>query len=1099
MLRNGDLPGALRLLQMSQERYPSPQVESIIHQIEVLGETQAHGEGASRGNGNDRHQLKQNADSVVCTPDDPTTKPFVSILIATYNRARYLPAALQSALSQNYSNFEVVVVDDGSTQDTRSVVELTGDRRVRYIRKEHSGAPLTMNRGLAEAIGEYVIQLNDDDKMLPGALAMYVDLAKRHPDHDVIFGELEYIEEGKVTRDWKYPRYNGKVPLNKVFRGCPIPHGGSLIRKSLFERFGKFDPTFPRAFDWEWWSRVLPHVNVLHSGQFVYQWHIHSQSLTSLTAKDLSNVDTQFEAEEAEILRRMISRHSWQELFPSQGWNNPRKARAEAFLMAAMEFLRWGAKEDARKLLERSRKLVAIPATYFSLSHLAERDGDLRRALELNLCGLAVSPADEKLLAQQSQLLTLLSQAPNVNDRPRRRPKGRKFVNITIVTFNRLPYTQSCIEALHRNTFFPHVITAVDNGSTDGTPEWLTEMKRLGAIDNLILHPDNRGLAVAANDGWECEDSDYYMRLDNDIVIQKPGWLAPMVELLDRVPTIGMVGYNFEPTFFPLTTRNGFAIRLKPSGGNLGGGCLMVPRRTHEKLGFWAECFDKYGEEDAEYGLRVHCAGLLNAYLADEDIGLHLPDGRAARIDDELRIVSSEDPAYRQFKDEQRQKNYDLRVQMGQACQTGDRPLYQPRGEDSNHTGHASTETNMKGSSGRGMASLGNGKGGLEDGNRITEESPRLRVTPPVDKKIAAIYSNDPEFFACPYIRIWSPLSVSEEFGAIGGCSIAESVTRCNVKPATFADVIILQRDFPNHIEAVDRILAIARSRGVPVLLDTDDDLLNLPTEHPAAALSVVLRSSLDRIARQLDGFIVSTDYLATTFRKYGKPTYVVPNYVDDRIWRMEPLNRNPDKLIIGYMGTPTHREDLDCAIPALKELLRRYEGRLELWLWGDITEALRATPGVKMASPLNTSYPAFVRDFIANRPDIAVAPLRDIPFNRSKSPIKFYEYSILRIPGVYSKVGPYDAAVREGQTGLLVENTEENWTKALENLITDATLRNRIGATSRIEVMREHSISSKGGALSDVLAEVVRQAKVRRAPALMRSDFVPQMAEAVA
>jgi len=342
------------------------------------------------------------------------------------------------------------------------------------------------------------------------------------------------------------------------------------------------------------------------------------------------------------------------------------------------------------------------------------------------------------------------------------------------------------------------------------------------------------------------------------------------------------------------------------------------------------------------------------------------------------------------------------------------------------------------------------------------------------EKKTVVVYSSDPEYYACPYIRIWSPLSVSSLFESVNGVSVQEKGIRCSTKPAHFADVILLQRDFPIHFEAVEKLLDIAAERGVPVILESDDDLINLPKEHPAAPIAQHLREGLDKVGHRLSGFIVSTEPLASTFASYGKPTIVVPNYVDDRLWQMTPKERDPGVLVIGYMGTPTHREDLDCAIPALKKLLHKYRGKIELWLWGAMHDSLRNTYGVKLVSGLNSNYPDFVRNFIIQRPDIAIAPLRDVPFNISKSAIKYYEYSVLRIPGVYSNIGPYALAVENERTGLLVGNNQAEWMAAIERMILDPALRGKIGGNARISVMRHHSLSGRGGALTEALKQFI-------------------------
>jgi len=254
-----------------------------------------------------------------------------------------------------------------------------------------------------------------------------------------------------------------------------------------------------------------------------------------------------------------------------------------------------------------------------------------------------------------------------------------KYVNIVIVTYNRLQYTQKSIASIVDNTVFPYVLTVVDNGSADGTQAWLRKQKRRGIIKNLILHPENKGYAYAANDGWEAEDSDYYVKVDNDIIIQKKGWLSDMIEVIDNCPEVGAIAYNFEQDSYPITKIGGYKLRVKV--GNLGGCCVLIPKRTYQLLGYWCEEYGLYGEEDGDYGFRIKLAGLLNCYMEDENIGLHLPDGRAAIIDDALNIISSEDERYKTFKNEQRKLAVKRVAVNFEAYRIGLRPLYMNRGQ----------------------------------------------------------------------------------------------------------------------------------------------------------------------------------------------------------------------------------------------------------------------------------------------------------------------------------------------------------------------------------------------------------------------------------
>lgn len=237
-----------------------------------------------------------------------------------------------------------------------------------------------------------------------------------------------------------------------------------------------------------------------------------------------------------------------------------------------------------------------------------------------------------------------------------------RFVNIGMITYNRLEFTRQAIEALVRFTRFPHVLTVVDNGSTDGTREYLLRMRELGVIGNLVLLDANVGVAKASNLAWSLEpEAEYYLKLDNDIVIRKPDWLEAMVGAVEAIPQLGAVAYNFEPKSYPLRFVNGHGIRIKEYG-NLGGACILIPKRTEKLLGCWCEDYGLYSEEDADYGFRIRLASLLNAYLEDEEIGFHLPAGKAAVIDTRTLeaadgIEEREHAEYRRWKDEQRRKN----------------------------------------------------------------------------------------------------------------------------------------------------------------------------------------------------------------------------------------------------------------------------------------------------------------------------------------------------------------------------------------------------------------------------------------------------------
>ena len=236
-----------------------------------------------------------------------------------------------------------------------------------------------------------------------------------------------------------------------------------------------------------------------------------------------------------------------------------------------------------------------------------------------------------------------------------------KYVNICMITYNRLDFTKQAITSLVTYTCFPHVITVVDNNSQDGTKEFLKALHNKGIIKNLVLLDENVGVAKASNLAWSMEpEAEYYLKLDNDIVIKKKNWLTDMVRVIDGIPQAGAVAYNFEPVSYPLTDLNNIQVRVKP--GILGGACILIPKRTERLLGYWCEDYGLYGEEDADYGVRIRLSGLLNIYMEDENMGVHLPAGKAAVIDQHTfmstdGIEEKQYAEYRRWKDEIRKKN----------------------------------------------------------------------------------------------------------------------------------------------------------------------------------------------------------------------------------------------------------------------------------------------------------------------------------------------------------------------------------------------------------------------------------------------------------
>lgn len=142
----------------------------------------------------------------------------VSVVIPTYNRAALVPAAINSVVAQTYKKFEIIVVDDGSTDETQAVIqrEFGGDSRIRYFKKENGGVSSARNYGLRQSRGEYVAFLDSDDVWLPGKLKLQVECLRRLPSAGMVWTDMDAFSassegEGAAGKETVVPKYLRKM------------------------------------------------------------------------------------------------------------------------------------------------------------------------------------------------------------------------------------------------------------------------------------------------------------------------------------------------------------------------------------------------------------------------------------------------------------------------------------------------------------------------------------------------------------------------------------------------------------------------------------------------------------------------------------------------------------------------------------------------------------------------------------------------------------------------------------------------------------------------------------------------------------------------
>jgi glycosyltransferase involved in cell wall biosynthesis len=185
--------------------------------------------------------------------------PKVSVIIPTYNRAGLLKRAIQSVLNQIYQDFEIIIVDDASTDNTENVIESFKEHRIRYIKHEsNKGAAVARNTGIKFANENYIAFQDSDDEWLPGKLEKQMEIIEHaSPRVGVVYTGYRRIIGNKETYfppSWVNKRENDihKELLKNRFIGIPT----ALIRRECFEKSGLFDERLPQLEDWEMWLRI---------------------------------------------------------------------------------------------------------------------------------------------------------------------------------------------------------------------------------------------------------------------------------------------------------------------------------------------------------------------------------------------------------------------------------------------------------------------------------------------------------------------------------------------------------------------------------------------------------------------------------------------------------------------------------------------------------------------------------------------------------------------------------------------------------------------------------------------------------------------------
>jgi glycosyltransferase involved in cell wall biosynthesis len=286
--------------------------------------------------------------------------PTVSVIIPTHNYGRFIGNALESVLTQTYRDLEVIVVDDGSTDNTREQLGPFADHIV-YISQANAGVAAARNAGIQRSRGEYVAFLDADDVWLPSKIESSLRILREDPDTGVVYHWWGFIDQnGNPLPQKVKPTYRGDL-LEQLLLGSLFTPSMSVLRRASLERVGVFDPAVVPAEDWDMWLRLAVAGYEFDYVPEVLTWsRIHDSNLSGNPTKLLER-------------ERIVLDCAFSRIPPhSQNESLRRSAYRNLFVSSATDYFIHGQPKSAQKLftdgVHQQPEVLKRPGFYFGLA-----------------------------------------------------------------------------------------------------------------------------------------------------------------------------------------------------------------------------------------------------------------------------------------------------------------------------------------------------------------------------------------------------------------------------------------------------------------------------------------------------------------------------------------------------------------------------------------------------------------------------------------------------------------------------------------------------------------------------------------------------------
>jgi glycosyltransferase involved in cell wall biosynthesis len=219
-----------------------------------------------------------------------TDTPLVSVVMAAYNNGQFIREAADSVLAQDYPALELIIVNDGSQDDTREVLTAyDDDARVTVIHQENAGQTVAKNNGLKAARGDLIGFCDADNLWLPGKLARQVPALLARPEVGVVYGEIDLIDgEGRPLPPDTRPRHSGRITAPLLLDNF-VTFNTTLVRGEILRALGGFDERLRMGIDYELWLRISVDHEFLYQPESAVGYRIWGGQMSHRTGERMEN------------------------------------------------------------------------------------------------------------------------------------------------------------------------------------------------------------------------------------------------------------------------------------------------------------------------------------------------------------------------------------------------------------------------------------------------------------------------------------------------------------------------------------------------------------------------------------------------------------------------------------------------------------------------------------------------------------------------------------------------------------------------------------------------------------------------------------------